>query len=88
VSRHSRNRRLGEGLARGWTLAELQAATPGHAEGADTVGPVLRLGARFGVELPVCATVGDVLAGEITPQEAVVRLVGAQGASTSSNSWS
>ena len=88
VSRHSRNRTLGEGLARGWTLAELQASTPGHAEGVDAVEPLLRLGASVGVELPVCATVGDVLAGAITPREGVVRLVGVQGVSASSSSWS
>ena len=86
VSRHSRNRQLGEGLARGWTLAELQASTPAHAEGADSVEPLLRLGADVGVDLPVCATVRDVLAGVITPQEGVVRLVGVQGLSASSSS--
>ena len=79
VSRHSRNRQLGEGLARGWTLAELQASTPAHAEGADSVEPLLRLGAACRCRAARVRHRRDVLAGVITPQEGVVRLVGVQG---------
>ena len=40
------------------------------------MGAVLTLAARYGVELPICETVAAVLAGDITPTNAVGRLMG------------
>ncbi len=62
-SRHSRNRRAGELLARGASAAEAQAAIAMAVEGV-TTAPVLRdLGHRLGIELPITEAVCRVLEG-------------------------
>jgi glycerol-3-phosphate dehydrogenase (NAD(P)+) len=71
----SRNRGVGEQIARGQPLAELPS-TISCAEGVSSVGAVLTLAARYGVAMPICETVAAVLAGHITPSGAVSRLMG------------
>jgi glycerol-3-phosphate dehydrogenase (NAD(P)+) len=62
-SRHSRNRRAGELIARGATPDEAQAAIGSAVEGL-TTAPVLRdLSHRLGTELPITEAVCKVLAG-------------------------
>ena len=70
----SRNRSAGEKIARGQPLSELRSTT--CAEGVSSVGAVLTLAARYGVEMPICETVAAVLAGDVTPTMAVGRLMG------------
>jgi glycerol-3-phosphate dehydrogenase (NAD(P)+) len=63
-SRHSRNRRAGELIARGASPDEAQAEIGMVVEGL-TTAPVLRdLARRNGVELPITEGVCAVLAGE------------------------
>jgi glycerol-3-phosphate dehydrogenase (NAD(P)+) len=76
TSRLSRNRRAGELLARGRTVAEVLAGTPQVVEGVPATAAALELGARHGVDLPVCAQVGRVLSGASPVPEAVGRLMG------------
>ena len=71
----SRNRSAGENIARGQPLSELRSATT-CAEGLSSVGAVLALAARYGVEMPICEMVAAVLAGDTTPTNAVGRLMG------------
>jgi glycerol-3-phosphate dehydrogenase (NAD(P)+) len=71
----SRNRGGGEQIARGQALAELRSRTT-CAEGVSSVGAVLTLAARYGVDMPICETVAAVIAGDITPTDAVGRLMG------------
>ena len=72
----SRNRHVGEQIARGWVVAELAASTPGCMEGINSVEAVLALAARHDIELPICETVATVLAGNTTPLDAVAHLMG------------
>ena len=71
----SRNHRLGELLASGKSPAEA-AATVGEAvEGAATAPVALALAQRAGVDMPMTEQIAAVLAGEITVQEAMLRLL-------------
>jgi glycerol-3-phosphate dehydrogenase (NAD(P)+) len=61
TSRHSRNRRLGEAVGRGATLAEALAASPMVAEGVGTAQAAVDLAARLGIELPIAEQVRAIL---------------------------
>jgi len=61
TSRHSRNRGLGEHVARGGTVASYEAETKMIAEGAVACISVGALGDREGVELPITAQVRSIL---------------------------
>jgi glycerol-3-phosphate dehydrogenase (NAD(P)+) len=74
-SRHSRNRRAGELIARGATADEARAEIAMAVEGL-TTAPVLRdLAHRLGIELPITEAVCAVLEG-VGPREAVAALMG------------
>ena len=61
TSRHSRNRRLGEAVGRGATLAEALGASPMVVEGVVTAQAAVALGQRCGVELPIVEQVHAIL---------------------------
>ncbi len=61
TSRHSRNRRVGEAVARGKTLAEVSAASPMVAEGVRTTRSACALARRYRVEMPITEAVYHVL---------------------------
>lgn len=63
MSRHSRNRHVGEQLARDRTLAEIEADMNMVAEGVKTSRAVVDLAARHGVEVPIAEQVVAVLYG-------------------------
>lgn len=67
----SRNRHVGIELGRGRQLGEILASTRMVAEGVKTTAAALALGARYQVELPIAAAMAAVLAGRMTPREAV-----------------
>jgi glycerol-3-phosphate dehydrogenase (NAD(P)+) len=74
-SRHGRNRRAGELIARGATAKEAAAEIGQVVEGL-TTAPVLRdLGRRLGIELPITEGVCDVLSGR-SLDELVAGLMG------------
>jgi len=52
---------LGGEIARGRSLAEVEAATPMVAEGVRTVSSVLRMARDRGVTMPICEEVAAVL---------------------------
>lgn len=72
----SRNRHVGEQIARGWVAEELAPSTAGCTEGLNSVEAIVALAARHDVELPICETVASVLAGRMTPPDAVAHLMG------------
>jgi glycerol-3-phosphate dehydrogenase (NAD(P)+) len=72
----SRNRALGMALARGRTQAAVEGETRMIAEGARTVTSALALAGRHGVNLPICAEVGEVLFAAKPPAEALAALLG------------
>jgi glycerol-3-phosphate dehydrogenase (NAD(P)+) len=67
----SRNRRVGIELARGRTLPEIVASTPMIAEGVETCGAAVSLGAKFKVDLPIIHQMDAVLHRGKDPREAI-----------------
>jgi len=74
TSGHSRNRRVGERIGRGEKLADILAGMSQVAEGVATTEAILALAAKHGVELPIAASVGRILAGA-DPREEVRQLM-------------
>jgi glycerol-3-phosphate dehydrogenase (NAD(P)+) len=71
----SRNRRVGLDLGRGQPLPAILAGLGHVAEGVRSAKEVARLAAERGVDMPVSEAVNAVLAGELSPAEAVERLL-------------
>ena len=67
----SRNRRVGIELARGRGLDEIIASTPMVAEGVETCGSAVALGAKFGVDLPIIQQMHEVLHLGKAPRDAL-----------------
>lgn len=61
TSRHSRNRGLGEHVAKGGTVASFEAETHMVAEGAVSCVSIRALGKREGVEMPITEQVYSIL---------------------------
>ncbi len=61
VSRHSRNRHVGEEIGRGKKLDEVLGSMNMVAEGVRTVSGVMALAGRHGVEMPITAQVHAIL---------------------------
>ncbi len=76
TSQHSRNRALGELVARGGTIEEFREKTHMIAEGAFACISVGALGEREGVELPITHQVKAVLYEGASPAEAGDFLMG------------
>ena len=70
----SRNRRFGLALARGRSVQQALADIRQVVEGVRVAPEVLRLARKHGVEMPISEQVVQVLAGEITPVDAVRNL--------------
>lgn len=73
-SKLSRNRYVGEELARGKSLAEIVASMQHVAEGIPTTIAVRQLAMELGVEMPITEVVYRVLFESIEPKQAVVEL--------------
>ena len=71
----SRNWRVGRELGRGRPLDEILAGMQAVAEGVRTTAAALELGSRHGVDLPITAQMGAVLAGRIEARAAVEELM-------------
>lgn len=61
MSRHSRNRRLGEAIGRGMTLEQALAETTMVVEGVGTADAAVDLARRCGVEVPIAEQVRAIL---------------------------
>jgi glycerol-3-phosphate dehydrogenase (NAD(P)+) len=61
ISRHGRNRRVGERIGRGEKLPAILASTPMVAEGVYTTRSVYQQAAKLGISMPVTAEVYRVL---------------------------
>ncbi|MBI3970508.1 MAG: NAD(P)-dependent glycerol-3-phosphate dehydrogenase [Chloroflexi bacterium] len=75
MSRLSRNRTVGEQLARGRTLAAIQVEMRQVAEGVPTTIAALQLAKQFGVEMPITELMRRVLFESLLPQEAGAALM-------------
>jgi glycerol-3-phosphate dehydrogenase (NAD(P)+) len=76
LSDHSRNRRMGEELARRRDRDEALASLPGVVEGLAAVQPALDLAARHGLRLPLLEGIASILEGGADPVKTLTRLVG------------
>jgi glycerol-3-phosphate dehydrogenase (NAD(P)+) len=71
----SRNRHVGKELGRGRKLAEILGSMRMVAEGVETCGVAVALGAKFGVDLPIIQQMDAVMGGHKSPQDAVRELM-------------
>jgi glycerol-3-phosphate dehydrogenase (NAD(P)+) len=76
MSPHSRNRTLGEAIAQGMTLEEVEAKTPMVAEGVNAARAARELSERMEVSMPITLEVNRVLFEGKTPADAVGDLMG------------
>jgi glycerol-3-phosphate dehydrogenase (NAD(P)+) len=76
TSRHSRNRWAGEQIGRGRLPDEIVSSTPQVIEGIPATRAAVELGRRFGVDLPVCIQVDQVLNHGAPVREITSRLMG------------
>ncbi len=70
ISPLSRNRNVGEELARGRALEDITAEMQMVAEGIKTSRVVMQLGERYGIELPIAREVHGVINEGRSPQDA------------------
>ena len=71
ISRHSRNRHVGEQLGKGRALEEILAEMTMVAEGVNTASLAMDLAKKHGgVELPICSRIEGVIAGRLTVMDA------------------
>jgi glycerol-3-phosphate dehydrogenase (NAD(P)+) len=75
MSRHSRNRHVGEQLGLGRTLDEILGEMTMVAEGVKTAPPILELASDAGVAMPICDQVAEVLFRGRRPEDAVDELM-------------
>ena len=75
TSPQSRNRRVGEELAKARPIAEIVACMRMVAEGVETGPAVLDLAGDFGVDMPISGMVVALRRGEIAPAEVVPALM-------------
>ncbi len=76
TSQRSRNRWAGEQIGRGRALDEIVHSTPKVIEGIPATRAAVELGARYGVDLPVCTQVDQVLNHRAPVREIMSRLMG------------
>jgi glycerol-3-phosphate dehydrogenase (NAD(P)+) len=71
----SRNRRVGLALAEGKTLHTIVSELGHVAEGVSAAQKTVYLAKKFAVEMPISSAVAQLLAGHLTPREAVSALM-------------
>jgi glycerol-3-phosphate dehydrogenase (NAD(P)+) len=76
LSRHSRNRLLGERIGSGLSLQEALATMTQVVEGVETARTAVELAHRYGVAVPICEQVAAVLFAGRPPRAAIEELMG------------
>ena len=75
LSKHSRNRYVGESIGKGKSLEEVLSGMVMVAEGVRTTRAAVLLGRREGIELPIIESVNRVLFEGCDPSEAIGELM-------------
>jgi glycerol-3-phosphate dehydrogenase (NAD(P)+) len=75
ISRHSRNRHVGEKIAQGRSLDEVLNAMVMVAEGVRTTRAAMGLARKYDVDVPITSAVHDVLFSKRDPREAIDQLM-------------
>ena len=76
LSEHSRNRRMGEELARRRPADEALASIPGVVEGIGSVRLARELAAKHSLRLPLLEGIAAALDREVDPLKMIVRMIG------------
>ncbi len=71
----SRNRSVGIELAKGRKLAEITGSMKMIAEGVETTAAAVDLARKYRVDMPITEQMGAILAGRISPREAIRELM-------------
>jgi glycerol-3-phosphate dehydrogenase (NAD(P)+) len=71
----SRNRSVGIELAKGRKIADITSSMTMIAEGVETTAAAVELAGRFRVEMPISEQMAAILAGRISPREAIRELM-------------
>ena len=74
-SLHSRNRYVGNQLAKGYTLKEILSSMEMVAEGVNTTRSAYQLSNKMNVDMPITEQIHDVLFGALPPREGVITLM-------------
>lgn len=75
MSEHSRNRRAGRLIGKGYTIDEARNEIGMVIESIDNINVAYELAKKYNVEMPIVNTVYDVLYNKLDPKEAVTRLM-------------
>ncbi len=75
LSKHSRNRHVGEQIGRGKSLDEILASMTMVAEGVNTTKAAVNLAKRYDVDMPIAQAVWEVLFNGRPPGEALAELM-------------
>jgi len=74
-SKHSRNRYVGEEIAKGRKLQDILDGMTMIAEGVNTTRTVYQMSRKYGIEMPICNQIYTVLFEDRNPREAVRQLM-------------
>ena len=74
-SRHSRNRRAGEMIGKGFSIEEARKEIGMVIESIDNIEVAYSLSKKYNVEMPIVESVYNVLYNGLNPKEAVVKLM-------------
>jgi glycerol-3-phosphate dehydrogenase (NAD(P)+) len=75
ISKHSRNRYVGEKIAEGLTLTQVLESMVMVAEGVRTTESAAELASRHGIEMPITEQMNAVLFHDKDPKQAIVELM-------------
>ena len=71
----SRNRYVGERLAQGQSLTDIQTSMQNVAEGVNTTRAALEMAHSFGIEMPITQAIYNVLFEKLSPTDAIKELM-------------
>ena len=75
MSEHSRNRRAGRLIGKGYTVEQARKEIGMCIESIDNIDVAYELSKKYNVEMPIVTTVYDVLYNNLNPKEAVTKLM-------------
>ena len=72
---HSRNRKAGELIGRGYSIEETRKQVGMTIESVDNIDVAYKLAKKYNIEMPIVETVYEVLYGGLSPKDAVNMLM-------------
>ena len=75
MSEHSRNRRAGRLIGKGYSVEQARQEIGMVIESIDNIDVAYELAKKYDVEMPIVNTVYEVLYNKLDPREAVTRLM-------------